>query len=92
MSREKERKNERTNFHSLTHSHSRDELFTKMMGDFYTNNDSIFNEAQRLVARLSDDELKNLMTNDAEVTKFVQNLPEVGVMTSFFRFQTFAID
>ncbi|CAF1542540.1 unnamed protein product [Adineta ricciae] len=52
------------------------------MGDFYTNNDSIFNEAQRLVERLSDDELKNLMTNDAEVTKFVQNLPEVQRLES----------
>ncbi len=69
----KERKKERTNFHSHTH-----EIFTDiMMNGYYTNNDNGLNEARGIINQMNVEDLKKLMNNDDEVTKLVRNLSEV---------------
>ena len=52
-------------------------LTIKMMNGFYGYNDNGLNEARRIVGQMSVDDLKRLMSNDDEVTKFVRNLPDV---------------
>ncbi|UJR21212.1 hypothetical protein I4U23_024309 [Adineta vaga] len=53
-----------------------------MMSGYYPTNESGLNESRVLINQMSVDDLKRLMNNDDEVTKFVQNLPEVQQMES----------
>jgi len=51
-----------------------------MMNNYYTNNDSRLNEARAMISQMSGEDLKKLMNSNDDVTKFVQNLPEVCVL------------
>jgi hypothetical protein len=44
--------------------------------------DNVFNEARNAISQKNPDDLHKLMTNDDEVTRFINNLNEVGSIIS----------
>jgi hypothetical protein len=52
------------------------------MNNFYSNNDSRFNEIRTTINQLSKDDLEKLMNSEDEIIQFVRNLPEVSQLIS----------
>jgi hypothetical protein len=50
----------------------------RVMNDYYMNSSTGLDEARQVMAKLSQDELQRLITNDVELNRLISNLSEVS--------------